>query len=156
MRHNGSDLQTIANTAGTGTPSSDAHDALRVLVVDDHDIVLELLGDLCRASQCITETAATAERALALLRHDRFDLVLSDVRMPRLDGFELLDAVKREQPEASVVLITGAPSSEDAALGRDRGAYDYLAKPFTSDEVRAVLRRVRFDRRAHEVELSAR
>ena len=157
MRHNGSNPQTVAQHAAvTDGPSAEGADALRVLVVDDNAMVLQLLGDLCRDSQCVTETAANAEQAIGLLHDDQFDLVVSDVHMPRLDGFELLDIVKREQPQASVVLITGAPSSEDEALGKDRGAYDYLAKPFSCAEVRAVLHRVRFDRRVNGAELVAR
>jgi two-component system response regulator PilR (NtrC family) len=127
-------------------------EALRVLVVDDNALVLQMLGDMCRAGACETAMAATAEQALGFLRGDGFDLVLSDIRMPRLDGFELLDAVKREQPDASVVLITGAPSYEEAARGRERGAYDYLPKPFTWSEVQSVLHRVRSDRRVHGTE----
>ena len=127
----------------SGPPPERPIGALRVLLVDDNSSIRRLLGDLCRASGCVTATASTAEQAVELLGHDEFDVVFSDVRMPGLDGFDLLDAVSERQPSASVVLITGAPSSAEAALGRGRGAYDYLAKPFTSAEVKRLLDRLR-------------
>jgi DNA-binding NtrC family response regulator len=123
-----------------------------VLVVDDNASIRRVLGDMCRASGCHVSAASTAEEALGWMAGEGFDLVLSDIRMPGLGGFDLLDAVTRQQPCPSVVLITGAPSPEEAAIGRRRGAFDYLSKPFTSAEVRTLLDRLRSDREARRSE----
>jgi len=122
------------------------HEALRVLLVDDNASILRLLSEVCRADDCVTVTASTAEQALGLLGDDQFDLIVSDIKMPGLSGFDLLDAVKVTQPGASVVLITGAPSVDEAAFGLRRGAYDYLPKPFPVAHVRKLLARLRADR----------
>lgn len=121
---------------------------LRVLVVDDQAPVLRFLTAALAGRQCETLAASTAEQALELLARHPFDLVISDIRMPGLSGLDLLRAVKTRQPETPVVLITGAPSVDSAVYGLRYGAYDYLAKPFTAADVRALVDRVRGLRRS--------
>jgi response regulator RpfG family c-di-GMP phosphodiesterase len=117
----------------------------RVLAVDDQAPILKFLGSALAGQGCVTTTASTAEQALELIGQQRFDLVISDIKMPGLSGLDLLRAVKSRQPDTPVVLITGSPTVDSAVFGLRHGAFDYLAKPFSAQEVRALVQRVRED-----------
>ena len=104
----------------------------RVLVVDDKENMLRLfakmLGDTYQLS-----TAADGERALSLIATEEFDVVVTDLRMPGADGFEVLRALKARSPSTEVVLMTGYATIGDAVQAMKMGAYDYLEKPFDPD-----------------------
>ena len=119
---------------------------LTVLAVDDNASLLRFLGSAFTANGCTVTSASTAELALDEIERDRFDLVVSDIKMPGLSGLDLLRAVKAKQPGTPVVLITGAPSVTSAVYGLRHGAYDYLPKPFSIKEVQQLVERVRADR----------
>ena len=122
-------------------------EALQVLVVDDQSSVLRFLASAFAQSDCVTATASTAEQALRLVADHQFDLILSDIKMPGLNGLEFLRAVKRKQPGTRVALMTGAPSVVSAAFGLRYGAYDYLPKPFSVTDLKKLIERARADRR---------
>jgi response regulator RpfG family c-di-GMP phosphodiesterase len=128
---------------------------LNVLVVDDNASVLRFLVLAFRANGCVPVEASTAEQALELLKGQRFDLVVSDIKMPGLSGLDLLRAVKSSQPATPVVLITGAPSVNSAVFGLRHGAYDYLSKPFAIQDVQELVRRFQRDREDRRVALPA-
>jgi putative nucleotidyltransferase with HDIG domain len=115
----------------------------RILVVDDQAPILRFITSALNGHECATSTASTAEEALVLVARYQFDLVISDIKMPGLSGLDLLRAVKARQPDTPVVLITGSPTVDSAVFGLRHGAYDYLAKPFSAQEVRALVQRVR-------------
>jgi putative nucleotidyltransferase with HDIG domain len=119
---------------------------LRVLVVDDQAPILRFITSALAGHACATTTAGTAEQALERIASQAFDLVISDIKMPGLSGLDVLRAVKTRHPETPVVLITGAPSVDSAVFGLRYGAYDYLAKPFSAQAVRALVQRVCEDR----------
>ncbi|HEX6902985.1 MAG TPA: chemotaxis protein CheB [Thermoanaerobaculia bacterium] len=108
----------------------------RVLVVDDNADLRAYLGRLL-APHWTVETAADGAEALALARANRPDLILADVMMPNLDGFELLQEVRRDEAlkTTPVVLVTARAGEEAAVEGRLAGADDYLAKPFSAREL---------------------
>lgn len=119
---------------------------LRVLVVDDQAAIVRFLEVALTNQGCTMMPAASAEEALRLLSQQTYDLVISDIRMPGLSGLDLLRAVKARQPGTPVVLMTGVPALDSAVFGLRHGAFDYLAKPFTLKDVRALVERVREDR----------
>jgi response regulator RpfG family c-di-GMP phosphodiesterase len=123
-------------------------DLLRVLLVDDNAYVLQFLTVAFKAQQCVVSSAAAAESALELLANHVFDLVVSDIKMPGLSGLDLLRAVKLQQPATPVVLMTGVPSISSAVFGLRHGAYDYLPKPFSVNEVQQLVQRLRADRQS--------
>src|SRR2546425_3498429 len=123
-------------------------EALRVLLVDDNASVLRFLVSAVASNNCEVTTASTAEQAMELLGDTPFDLVVSDIKMPGLSGLDLLRAIKSKQPATPVVLITGVPSVNSAVFGLRHGAYDYLPKPFSVTEVKALIHRLRRDRAA--------
>ncbi len=104
----------------------------RVLVVDDKENILKLFARLLGDTYEVT-CAEDGARALALLAAQEFDVVVSDVRMPGADGFEVLRAVKSRYPDTEVVMMTGYATVPDAVEAMRAGAFDYLQKPFLPD-----------------------
>ena len=104
----------------------------RILVVDDKENMLKLFARLLGGEYELT-TASDGGHALALIGRDAFDVVVTDIRMPGADGFEVLGAVKARAPDTEVIMMTGHGSIEDAVAAMKKGAYDYLQKPFDPD-----------------------
>jgi DNA-binding NtrC family response regulator len=105
----------------------------RVLIADDKDTILSLFRKILWPDFDV-ETAADGAQAISLAVNGDFDVVVSDIRMPGADGFELLREVKRARPEIEVVLMTAFGTIDKAVEAMKQGAYDYLAKPFDPDE----------------------
>jgi DNA-binding NtrC family response regulator len=106
-----------------------------VLVVDDKESVLNLLRAFLEPDFRV-ETASSARSALERALRDDVDLVLADVRMPDLSGFELLDVLKRDRPGVEVVLMSAFGGTDGATRALRAGAADYLSKPFDQSELR--------------------
>jgi two-component system chemotaxis sensor kinase CheA len=100
----------------------------RVLVVDDSPIIRDLLVELLTAAKLDVHTAADGDEALAVLDRHRVDLVLSDVEMPGIDGFELLKRVRQRDPELPVIMVTTRGSLADRERATALGADAYLVK----------------------------
>jgi DNA-binding NtrC family response regulator len=112
----------------------------RVLVVDDKENMLGLFSRILGEEYELT-TAADGGRALSLVATQEFDVVVTDIKMPGADGFEVLAAVKSRSPDTEVVMMTGYASVQDAVEAMKRGAYDYLQKPFDPDAAALVVSR---------------
>ncbi len=112
----------------------------RILVVDDKPNIRQLFAKILRELGTVV-TADDGRLALALLEESRFDVVLSDIRMPELDGHALLAEVRRRANPPEVILMTAYATVESAVEALRHGAFDYLAKPFDPDEARAVVGR---------------
>ncbi len=112
----------------------------RVLVVDDKENMLKLFAKMLGEEYELT-TADDGDRALALVASNPFDVVVTDLRMPGADGFEVLKAVKSRSPETEVVMMTAFATVHDAVEAMKQGAYDYLQKPFDPDGAALVISR---------------
>ncbi len=113
----------------------------RILVVDDDKIIVESLVEFLRLEGYqATGVGSFAQAVTELARHP-YHLVISDINMPDIDGFELLRVVKQRHPEIVVVIITGYGTIESAVEAIKMGAYDYLTKPIIDDEIRLVIER---------------
>jgi DNA-binding NtrC family response regulator len=112
----------------------------RVLVVDDKENMLTLFEKILGSAYELT-TAADGTRALSLIAGRPFDLVVTDIRMPGADGFEILKAVKSQVPETEVVMMTAYASVQKAVEAIKQGAYDYIQKPFDPDDVSLIVAR---------------
>ena len=108
----------------------------RILVVDDEAGVRDLLSLVLSRDGYEVVTAPDGERALAAFRKGGFDLVLQDLKMPGMDGLELLKALKEQDPLVPVMVITAFATWDNAVEAMRLGAYDYLKKPFDNDQVR--------------------
>jgi DNA-binding NtrC family response regulator len=111
----------------------------RVLVVDDQDSMRVLLQDMLEVIGYGVVLAEGGEQALALLEEDRFDLVLSDLNMPGMDGTALLRAVKAANPELPVVIITGYGTFHTEKRVMKEGADGYISKPCTLSKIQKTL-----------------
>jgi DNA-binding NtrC family response regulator len=111
----------------------------RLLVVDDEPIALKNLERVLAKEGYDVETAASGQAALRLLRQRGFDVVLTDLRMEKVDGMEVLRRAREIDPDVEVILVTGYASIDTAIEAMKQGAYHYLAKPFKLDEVRKVV-----------------
>src|SRR5689334_20581894 len=100
-----------------------------ILVVDDKENMLKLFERVLGGAYDVS-TAPDGARALSVLATRAFDLVISDIRMPGADGFEVLRTVKQRWPETEVVLMTAYASVQKAVEAIKDGAYDYVQKPF--------------------------
>lgn len=113
----------------------------RILVVDDEEIVLSLARDALEDEGYIVETAANAEAALTRLGQESFDLLVTDIRMPGMDGITLVEKAHELQSELGVVFITGYANLHSAQDAIKQGALDYIMKPFELNELRQAVAR---------------
>jgi CheY-like chemotaxis protein len=123
----------------------------RVLLVDDQQELRRLLErTLVKAGHEVV-TASNGREAIALARESRFDVVLSDVRMPDMGGVELLEQLRAHDPDLPVLLVSGSPDLETAMKAVEYGAFEYLVKPVAFDKLRAsTTRAIELRRKRHE------
>lgn len=116
----------------------------RVLVVDDEEVVLNAVRKALRLDDLEVDTVQTAEEALSRLAGGGYSLVITDLMMPGLDGLELLRRIQGTERPPKAIMITGYPTIRSALLARRLGAFEYVTKPFTRQELRsAVVRALR-------------
>jgi two-component system OmpR family response regulator len=119
--------------------------AARILVVDDEDVLREMLGDALRLSGFEVLEAADGSKALTILQSGKVDLIISDVNMPGMDGYEMLSHLRAQGDETPAIMLTARRERADVTKGLKLGADDYVTKPFGLEElilrVNAVLRR---------------
>lgn len=113
----------------------------RILIVDDEKHIRSHMATYVRSLGHSVQTAENGQEALAMLEQGSFDLVLSDVRMAGMDGLVLLREIRRRVPDAVVVLMTAYATVPQAVEAMKAGAYDYLMKPFSLEQVRLILDR---------------
>jgi two-component system response regulator AtoC len=123
---------------------------LRLLLIDDDPAVRRSLSDTLSEEGHGVRTAENAEAALAQLNEYEPDVILSDIRMPGIDGIELLERVKKLTPSVDVILMTAYDDMATVVKAMRQGAFDFLVKPLELSELQAVLDRALADRRARE------
>ena len=116
-------------------------DRPRVLVVDDEKVIRDMLAEFLGMEGYDVRTAEDGLAAVTELKKEQFDLVLSDLKMPRMGGIALLEEIAKTSPDALTVIMTGFGTVETAIDAMKRGAYDYVLKPFKLDEVVHVVQR---------------
>ncbi len=127
-------------TSPTGD-SSIPDEAPRVLVVDDEKFIRDILADFLGMEGYSVRTAADGVTALQELKNARYDLVISDLKMPKMGGLELLREVAQHSPDTLTVIMTGFGTVETAIDAMKRGAYDYILKPFKVEEIVHIVQR---------------
>jgi CheY-like chemotaxis protein/glycine cleavage system H lipoate-binding protein len=116
-------------------------DKRRVLVVDDEEVVLASVEKLLGKDDMLVDKVGDAETALLRLRERRFDVVITDLMMPKIDGLELLRRIRSEGHSVPTILITGYATIRSAMDALKAGAVEYLPKPFTRSELRGAIAR---------------
>ena len=127
-------------------------EALHILVVDDEKIIREGAERILIKEGWKTTIVESGERGLALIKNDTFQVLLLDLMMPGISGMEVLQEALQMQPDLLVIVITGYATIENAVAAMKSGAYDFIPKPFTPDQLRIVVRRaldkIRLEREA--------
>src|SRR5690349_20926765 len=113
--------------------------ATKVLVVDDEANLRKVLSATLRREGYDVAVASDGEQALEVFDEGGVDVVVSDLVMPRLGGFELMKRVLERSPEVPVILITAHGTVDSAVTAIKAGAFDYVTKPFEQDELRRVI-----------------
>ncbi|EWH11043.1 two component transcriptional regulator, winged helix family protein [Catenovulum agarivorans DS-2] len=115
-----------------------------ILIIDDDDALVELLSEFLAVENFNCTSASNGEEGIAMLKRHSFDLILLDVMMPKMDGFETLKNL-RKTDKTPVLMLTARGDDYDRILGLELGADDYLPKPFNHREllarIKAILRR---------------
>ncbi len=111
-----------------------------ILIVDDEQVVRDSLVHWFTEEGYRVEAAASAAEALARLAAGDLDLIIADIRMPGMDGLELLERIQSEQLDTAVIIMTGYASVESAVRALKHGAFDYITKPFDPDDLSVVVR----------------
>ena len=113
-----------------------------ILVIDDEPTVTQAVAKICSAEGMTVSTAGQASEALRSLEESDFRLILCDIMMPELNGFQFLEELSRRGIRTPVVMMTGYSTVENAVRSlTSTGAVDYIPKPFTADELLAVVQR---------------
>ncbi len=113
----------------------------KLLVVDDDQIIRESLCEFLKLEGYQCRQAGDFKQALGELEKQDYNLVVTDVNMPEMDGFELLRVIRKRYPEVVTIVITGYGTIESAVEAIKMGAYDYLTKPIVDDEIRMIVSR---------------
>jgi len=116
-------------------------DRPRVLVVDDEKFIRDIIADFLGMEGYIVRTAEDGSSAVNELERARYDMVISDLKMPRMGGLDLLKEVSKTHPDTLTVIMTGFGTVETAIDAMKRGAYDYILKPFKVEEVVHIVQR---------------
>ena len=124
----------------------------KILVVDDEQSMRDFLAIMLKKEGHDVVTAENGTSAMKAVQSEIFDLVISDIKMPGMDGIDVLKTTKEISPETIVIMITAFATTETAIEAMKLGAYDYLIKPFKVDELKLIInnsssRSVTYERR---------
>jgi len=122
----------------------------RILIVEDEKSMREVLKILLEGERYEVVSASDGLEGLSYLANDIFDLVITDIKMPKVDGFELLKKTKEISPDTIVIMITAFGTTEAAIEAMKSGAYDYINKPFKIDEIRLIVEKALEKKRLSE------
>jgi DNA-binding NtrC family response regulator len=111
----------------------------RVLIVDDDPVILEVIGDILKTQGYQVVVAPNGGAGIRELERSYFDLVLTDLVMPDVDGMEVLDYVVTKTPKTSCIILTGHGTIKSSVEAIKKGAFDYITKPITADELLVVI-----------------
>ena len=113
--------------------------ASKILVIDDEEIVGDSLRKTFKDSGYEIDTAHNGQEGLRMARRESFDLMIVDLKMPDINGMDVIKKIKEEQPDTMMIMITGYSSVDSAAEALRTGVFDYLPKPFTPEEISTVV-----------------
>jgi two-component system response regulator PilR (NtrC family) len=112
----------------------------KILIVDDEESMREFLSIMLHREGYQVDSAADGAQALIRLKEHAYDLVITDIKMPRVDGFGVLDHIIDRVPDTAVIMITAFSTTGQAVEAMKKGAYDYITKPFNNEEIRLIVK----------------
>lgn len=113
----------------------------KILIVDDEDSLRELLLIMLQREGYLVDAAENGAVAFEKISQENYDLIISDIQMPKVSGIELLRKIRKQEIDVTVLMITAFSSTEEAVEAMKLGAYDYITKPFKNDEIRLVIKK---------------
>jgi two-component system response regulator PilR (NtrC family) len=113
----------------------------KILIVEDEKSMREVMKILLEGEGHAVMTASDGLEGLSSIEKDIFDLVITDMKMPKVNGFEVLKKIKEISPDTMVIMITAFGNNETAIEAMKLGAYDYISKPFNIDEIRLIVKK---------------
>jgi DNA-binding NtrC family response regulator len=116
-------------------------DRLKALVVDDEESICEVVKEIIETEDIDVDSTSNSLEAIGLVENNIYDIIISDLKMPDMDGLELYEKIKELSPDSAFIIITAYGTIQSAVDAVKRGIYDYIQKPFTPDEVRIPVRR---------------
>jgi signal transduction histidine kinase/CheY-like chemotaxis protein len=125
--------------AGEEKAELGAAEPVKILVVDDEEIVLRFACDALRSQGHLAVGASSAQEALKRISEEKYDFILTDIKMPEMDGVELVKAAHKKNPNMGALFMTGYASLDTAKEAIQEGAYDYILKPFDLHEIRSAM-----------------
>jgi len=131
-------------------------DKIRAIVVDDEPSILEAIKAILETEEIETFTTMSSLTALEKIKTEPFDIVISDLKMPEIDGMELFKRTREFSPETIFIIITAYATVQAAVNAIKEGVYDYIPKPFTPDEVRIPIRRALERKRLEQENINLR
>ena len=114
---------------------------IKILVVDDAEVMRNLLTGVLTDVGYEVKAVSTGEKALGEIKEDNYDVVITDLKMPGMNGIEVIKETKQINKDICIIAITAYPSVKSAVEAMREGAYDYITKPFDIEEIRLVVRR---------------
>jgi DNA-binding NtrC family response regulator len=118
-----------------------------ILVIDDKESMRQMLAKTLESEGFEVDTARDGEGGLDKAKEKRFDLILTDLKLPRMDGLEVLSSIKDLDPEAAIIVMTAYGTIETAVQAIKQGAFDFLTKPFDVDHLHVLIQRALENRR---------
>lgn len=115
---------------------------LKVLIVDDDKNICKALSLSLKTTDCYVAIASSVDEAIVHLKREKFDVVLSDFKMDKKTGLDLLAEIKSVQRDLIVIIMTAFSSVDNAVAVMKGGAFDYLPKPFTNDQLLTLLKNI--------------
>ena len=113
-----------------------------ILVVDDEDSLRSVLSNELSGAGYDVATASDGEAAISTVQNKKFDLVLLDIKMPKMDGFEVLKYIKKGFPQVKVIMLTGFADLKNAIESKKHGAEDFVSKPYDLVDLLTTIERV--------------
>jgi signal transduction histidine kinase len=112
---------------------------IKILIIDDEDIVLKSCLRILKNDDYEIDTVYSGDEGLKRTSEKEYDIVITDLKMPGLSGMEVLSTLRKNKPEVTVIIFTGYATVENAREALKMGAFDYIPKPFTNEELRTVV-----------------
>ena len=131
--------ETLRDEGQESEDTTSAAHSIKLLIVDDEEIMRTFLNEVLREEGYEIQLAASGREAVDLLSASTFDVVLTDIVMPELDGLGVVAATKELPYEVDVIVMTGYASMETAVESMKLGAVDYITKPFNIDQIRIIV-----------------
>ena len=122
-------------------------DPARILVIDDEESIRDSMSQVLRKEGYSVQTTASGQEGWRFFGAETFQIVFVDLKLPGMSGLDILSRIREADPQIPVIVITGYASIESAVEAMRRGAFDYMTKPFTPEEVRVVVRKALDSRR---------